>query len=512
MVYDRIRSLVESLRVGLVERDEPLRLALLSALAGESIALLGPAGVGKSLISRRVMGAFGEAKQFEVALDGFTTPDELFGPVNLDLLKGQATRLRRTAGYLPEADLISIENIWNGSRALRDAILPVIADRKLRNGSEIERVSWRLLVGTADYLPPIEEVSRPFWDRFLFRVALDPVSSMENFQSILQIEEPVETPEELKISDAEWREWNEGIREVELTEEVLALIGRVREVLLEHNQKRLEQKKAPIYVSDRRWHELTKLLKASAYFHGRDRVDPLDCVLLRHGLWERPQQIDEVNGVIRKAIAEHAQSERFDTRRLRLEFRRLSDEIENHRIDYQEEEVREFERYRGEYFIVDEFIEDLITLIWIDDFQNLSTEVAKSVELFFYGEDDLLSHSDTFMVRRGGEGSIEVNGEIFPLKGTDVHRTVAQRRALSGNEAKEFRERLSGLLDVCRTRIEEIGAMRTAGESESFEHLFVKREYAKLLLDSLEESEKTLIALESEMTAYEAAAFDTDQE
>lgn len=509
MVYDRIRSLIESLRDGLVERDEALRLALLSALSGESIALLGPAGVGKSLVSRRVMGAFKSAPRFEAALDGFTTPDELFGPLSLERLKSGAPGIRDTRGYLPEAQLISIENIWNGSRAVRDAILPVIADRKLRNGSEIETVSWRLLVGTADYLPPIEEVSRPFWDRFLLRVELEPVTTSESFRKVLLAGTPPEVPEELRIGEDEWNRWNREIAKVELTEEVLSLIGRVRQVLIDHNRERSDRSEAPIYVSDRRWHELTTILKASAYFHGRNRVDPLDCVLLRHGLWERPEQIDEVNSIIRTAIADHAQSDRFDTKRLRLEFRRLSDEIENHRIDYREEEVREFERYRGEYFIIDEFIEDLTTLIWIDDFQNLSTEAAKTVELFFYGEDDVLSHTDTFMVRRAGEESVEVNGDIFPLKGTDVSRSVAERRPLSGTEAKEFRERLADLLEACRKRIEEIAAIRTAGESESFEHLFVKREYAKLLLDGLEESEKVLTSLESEMTAYEAEAFST---
>jgi MoxR-like ATPase len=507
MVYDRIRSLIESLRDGLVERDEALRLSLLSALAGESIALLGPAGVGKSLVSRRAMGAFQSAPRFEIALDGFTTPDELFGPLSLERIKRGEEGLRETKGYLPEAQLISIENIWNGSRAVRDAILPVIADRKFRNGSRVEPVSWCLLVGTADYLPPIEEVSRPFWDRFLLRVELEPVGTPENFRKVLLSEGPPEIPGELKITEKEWARWNEEIASVELTEEVLGLIGRVRQVLTEHNRERLERKEPPIYVSDRRWHELTRILKASAYFHGRDRVDPLDCVLLRHGLWERPEQIEEVNTIIRAAIVDHAQSDRFDTQRLRLEFRRLSDEIENHRIDYREEEVREFERYRGEYFIIEEFIEDLTTLIWIDDFQNLSTETPKTVELFFYGEDDVLSHTDTFMVRRAGEESVEVNGDIFPLKGTDVSRSVAERRPLSGKEAGEFRQRLTGLLDACRTRIEEIAAIRTAGESESFEHLFVKREYAKLLLDGLEESEKVLTNLESEMSAYEAEAF-----
>lgn len=507
MVYDRIRSLIDSLRQGLVERDEALRLTLLSALAGESVALLGPVGVGKSLIGRRVIGAFKTGDFFEIALDGFTTPDELFGPLSLELIKSGAPRIRNSNGYLPKARFVSLENIWNGSRPLRDAILPVLADRKVRNGAEEERAEWRLLLGTADYLPPIEEVSRPFWDRFLIRIAMEPIASSERFKEVLTSEAPRELPPENQVTDAEWSSWSSGISAVELTEEVVALIGRVREALIEQNRKRDGNGEPAIYVSDRRWHALTKLLKASAYFHDRDKVGPLDCILLRHGIWERPEQIEEVNEVIRQAIAEHAQSDRFDTKRLRLEFRRLSDEIENHRIDYHEEEIREFERFRGEYFIVDEFIEDLTTLIWIDDFQNLSTETAKNVELFFYGENDVLSHTDTFSVRRAGEGSVEINGDVFPLRGRSVSRSVADRRPLSGTEAKDFRERLAGLQDACRHRIKEIAALRTSGESEANGHLFVKQEYAKLLLDGLEESETQLVELESEMAAYEAEAF-----
>jgi len=338
---------------------------------------------------------------------------------------------------------------------------------------------------------------------------MEPVEGPEAFHALLKAETPPTISSEAMVSEEEWLEWNEGFRAVEVTDEVRALIARVREVLQKHNDKRSVQGDAPIYVSDRRWKELTKALKASAYFHDRNKVDPLDCVLLRHGIWERPEQIDEVNTIIRTAILEHAQSDRFDTKRLRLEFRRLSDEIENHRIDYREEPVQEFERIRGEYFVIDEFIEDLVTLIWIDDFQSLSTEEPKSVELFFYDE-DVLSHTDTFMVRRAGEGSVEINGDIFPLKGAEVRRTVAERRALGGEEAREFRTRLSALTDTCRKRIEEIERLRTAGESESFEHLFVKREYAKILLDGLEESEQTLVSLESEIKAYEAEAFVTE--
>jgi len=46
---EKIKGLLEGLTQGLYERDEVIKLALLSALAGESIFLLGPPGVGRAL-------------------------------------------------------------------------------------------------------------------------------------------------------------------------------------------------------------------------------------------------------------------------------------------------------------------------------------------------------------------------------------------------------------------------------------------------------------------------------
>ncbi|MFW6214906.1 MAG: AAA family ATPase [Alkalispirochaetaceae bacterium] len=505
MVYDRIRSLVESLAQGLVEREEAVRLALLAALSGESIVLLGPPGVGKTAVARRAAAALCDTVAFERALDGFTTADDLYGPARTE--PSPEGRLRATDGYLPKATVVTLENIWNGSPSIRDALLPVVSDRRFRNGGAVEEVPWRFLVGTTDYLPPLAEVSRPFWERFLLRVALSPLETAESFRQLLLSPHDFPAAPDVGITPSEWESWQEQINTVELTEEVVQLIVRVREVLDEANEKRRNDGAEEIYVSDRRWVELTRLLKASAFFHGRKRVDPLDCLLLRHGLWERPEQIEEVNELIRVAISQYAASDRFDTRKLLLEFRRLADEIDNQRIDYQEEDVRELERYRGEYYVVDEFIEDFTSLIWIEDFESLLADAPKRVELFFYDENEQLSHTDIFSVLRTGEGSVEINGEIFPLRGTDVRRSVAERRKLTPNEAKHFGERLEELKSTCRRKIEEIESLRSAGESESREHLFVKREYAALLLDSLSESVENLMALETDIRALEVEAF-----
>lgn len=61
----RFRQLLQQLSAGVYERDYVFAMALLNAVAGESIFLLGLPGVGKSLIARRLKLAFREARSFE---------------------------------------------------------------------------------------------------------------------------------------------------------------------------------------------------------------------------------------------------------------------------------------------------------------------------------------------------------------------------------------------------------------------------------------------------------------
>ena len=98
-IKSHITQLLKSLNEGVFEKEHTIALSLLSAMAGESIFLLGPPGVAKSLVARRLKLAFKDADAFEYLMSRFSTPDEIFGPVSISKLKDEDTYERITKGY-----------------------------------------------------------------------------------------------------------------------------------------------------------------------------------------------------------------------------------------------------------------------------------------------------------------------------------------------------------------------------------------------------------------------------
>lgn len=153
----RIKNLLAYLNQNLYGKEEAVRLALLSAVANESIFFMGPPGTAKSMISRRIAAAFKDFYEdgkfttenggyFEYLMNEFSTPDEICGPVDLSALNEKPSRYeRQTEGYLPSAKVAFLDEIWKSGPAILNTLLTIINEKKFHNGKRSKKFRLCLL-------------------------------------------------------------------------------------------------------------------------------------------------------------------------------------------------------------------------------------------------------------------------------------------------------------------------------------------------------------------------------
>jgi hypothetical protein len=309
-VRQRIKKLLDFLNTGLYEKEEAIRLALLSAVAGESIFFLGPPGTAKSMISSRIHHAFKGTKYFEYLMNEFSTPDEIFGSVKLKGLD-EGIYEKNTTGYLPEAHIAFLDEIWKSGPAILNTLLTIINEKKFRNGTDVKKVPLQILLAASNELPKEKAGLEALYDRFIIRTMVNPVSS-ENEQSFFDLCEKsgkeLVIPESIKpnlLTIEEVQTWSEKIDGIILTDKIKDVVMEIRRELEVKNQKKNREEKEKFYVSDRRWKKIIHLLKTSAFLCDRTEVDLMDMQLITYCIWNTPKQREEVKSIVKEIVQAH---------------------------------------------------------------------------------------------------------------------------------------------------------------------------------------------------------------
>ena len=361
---ERFELLLREMNRGIYEKETEISLSLLAALAGESIILLGPPGVAKSMVARQLKTAFRDAQSFEYLMSRFSTPDEIFGPVSIQKLKTSDTYERAVEGYLPTADVVFLDEIWKAGPAIQNTLLTVINEKIFRNGNREMHLPLKLLVAASNELPAKGEGLEALWDRFVIRIESRPIKLEKNFRAML-LESHADFSgstggvghadfadnadfsgsmgksgstdfSDLKITAEEYAEWAEKICKIGVKEEVLDVISAIRKSLRAVNVDEAAERRN-IYVSDRRWKNIVRLLRTSAFMQDREEVDICDLLPIYHCLWQEPEERDAIRNIVIRALFAP-----FAERLVEMK-NALAEDIRYHRVRRNPEDGRDYE-------------------------------------------------------------------------------------------------------------------------------------------------------------------------
>lgn len=345
-MIERFKLLLQEMNRGIYEKETEISLSLLAALAGESIILLGPPGVAKSMVARQLKTAFRDAQSFEYLMSRFSTPDEIFGPVSIQKLKTSDTYERAVEGYLPTADVVFLDEIWKAGPAIQNTLLTVINEKIFRNGNREMHLPLKLLVAASNELPAKGEGLEALWDRFVIRIESRPIKLEKNFRAML-LEAPTDFLgptdftdstdfSDLKITSEEYAEWAEKICKIGVKEEVLDAISAIRKSLRTVNVDEAAERRN-IYVSERRWKNIVRLLRTSAFMQDREEVDICDLLPIYHCLWQEPEERDAIRNIVIRALFSPFADKLVEMKNA------LAEDIKYHRVRRNPEDGRDYE-------------------------------------------------------------------------------------------------------------------------------------------------------------------------
>ncbi len=278
-VRDKFLAVRAELNSVLLERSSAIDNALLALVSGEHFLQLGPPGSGKSLLVRALTLRIEGAQYFEKLMSSFTVPEELFGPIDLVGYADRGEYRRIAAGSLSQAHVAMLDEFFKSNSAILNSLLTILNERLLHEvGQSPQRVPLLSLFAASNETPQDDSL-RALDDRFLLREVVLPIQDEQSFFALIA--------GKLDYTDVRASVTLDDI--VTAQGEVKAVKGSV-EVLQALSSLRTALSTEGIVVSDRKWRQAGKLIKAQAWLEGQQEMDVEHLICLIHALWTDPKE------------------------------------------------------------------------------------------------------------------------------------------------------------------------------------------------------------------------------
>lgn len=360
MIQEKIRSAISNTSANFAELHEPIELLTLAALAGQHSYLVGPPGVAKSAVARAVASIMG-GRFFGIQCNAQTVVEDLFGPLDVAAYRGKLTwsealqarlaveqsqlsaerkreylaeiegalaegsqKLHATRNYLPEAEVVFLDEPDKASSVTYQALLLALNERRFNQGGEMRPLPLRTAIMAGNAMPdPI--VAHAFADRIALRINVSKPLAADSFLRVIFGQVSAE-PSGDRITLEEWEQATREIREMPIHETMGVVVKSLRQQLLTIN----------VDVTPRRWKGTMMLARARAWLRGAKAADASDLSVAGNTLWDT---VEAEEGV-KKAVQFYCKSPARDAIDM---VEQLRVELGKHRIG-----TTEYDRIFGE--------------------------------------------------------------------------------------------------------------------------------------------------------------------
>jgi MoxR-like ATPase len=301
-VTEKINLLRNELRSGLVGRSREADIITLALASGRNGVLIGDPGTAKSAMTLKIPELV-EGNTFTLQLHKGTEDFEILGRFDpKELRDGRYVRI--TKGTILEAGVAVLDEVFEGSSILLNALRAALEERVYYDGGVPYKINLHSVLGTSNIVPEDSNLAA-FYDRFLFKGFVESIGSQGMaFQVMKAAEENVWSPKRRQVigmselvhfkdSVALLKEWvmplttPEGEKS-DLARQYLDILGQVAN--------------NGVTISDRSIASAQAAVATGALIAGKSRADEYDLQVLEYILPHDKEDARIVASVLRQHL------------------------------------------------------------------------------------------------------------------------------------------------------------------------------------------------------------------
>ncbi len=270
----RVKEFCDALNARFPGRQELVEKIKYALLSRHHVLLVGIHGTAKTLLFNAVLKSMKGTKVWSTQMTSFTKPTDVFGPVNIPLMRETGFQDLLTEGMLPDANFARIGEFFDANEHMLRSLLGIVHERELQVGRQHIKAPLMTVFADTNFRPEgqAERAHKmaALVDRFLFRVDVDYLETKEDRLAMFDgfIKNDHNTPVgELTMQDLEMV--SGVVRSMSLFKDPYVLQAYEEITRLFRDQQKARN--VPV-VSDRRLAEGMNVLEVRAILRGRDEV------------------------------------------------------------------------------------------------------------------------------------------------------------------------------------------------------------------------------------------------